>query len=88
MKIKNNVYGENEGMEKITEKDKVEQLYKIYGFEKTEETDEFIVFTYSNGYFHNVEIVRFDDKKSVENIKLDYEDIGYSVRIIDYIRQL
>ena len=57
MKIKNNVYGENEGMEKITEKDKVEQLYKIYGF----------------------------DKKSVENIKLDYEDIGYSVRIIDYI---
>ena len=85
MKIKNNVYGENEGMEKITEKDKVEQLYKIYGFEKTEETDEFIVFTYSNGYFHNVEIVRFDDKKSVENIKLDYEDIGYSVRIIDYI---
>lgn len=65
-------------------KEKVERLYKIYGFEKTEETNSYIVFTYSNGYFHNVEIVRFDEKLE-ENIKQEYENLGFSVRIIDYV---
>lgn len=71
-------------MTKVEEKDKVEQLYRIYGFEKTEETDDYLVFTYSNGYFHNVEIVKFDEKALVEEIKQEYEDTGYSVRIINY----
>ena len=65
-------------------KEKIEQLYKIYGFEKIEETENILVFTYSNGYFHNVEIVRFKGNESLENIKQEYESLGYSVRIIEF----
>lgn len=67
------------------EKGRIEQLYGLYGFEKIEETENTMVFTYSNGYFHNVEIVKFNKDEEVEHIKQEYEDMGYSVRIIDYI---
>lgn len=65
--------------------EKIEQLYKIYGFEKIEQSENVLVFTYSNGYFHNVEIVKFRKDEDVEYIKQEYEGMGYSVRIIDYI---
>ena len=67
------------------EKEKIEELYKIYGFEKIEEEENISVFTYSNGYFHNVEIVKFKKEVDVERIKQEYESVGYSVRIIDYV---
>lgn len=69
----------------MSKKEKVEQLYSIYGFKKTDETECILVFTYSNGYFHNVEIVRFKENENVDEIKREYEKLGYSVRIIDYV---
>ena len=69
----------------MSKKEKVEQLYSIYGFKKTDETECILVFTYSNGYFHNVEIVRFKENENVDEIKREYEKLGYYVRIIDYV---
>lgn len=57
-------------------------LYKLYGFDLEEETANYLVFTYTNGYFNNAEIV------NVSNVQLDeckekYEELGFSVSVID-----
>ena len=69
----------------IDVKEKVEKLYEIYGFEKIEQNENILVFTYSNGYFHNVEIVKFRKDEDVKKMKQEYEGLGYSVRIIEYV---
>ena len=38
---------------------KISRLYKSYGFTVAKKMDFCIVFTYTNGYFYNAEIVEF-----------------------------
>lgn len=65
---------------------KIKQLYELYGFKIATQSDHYMVFTYSNGYFHNAEIIKFScDEGKLQELKSEYEDIGYSVRIIEYI---
>jgi hypothetical protein len=64
---------------------KIEDLYKLYGFEESENRKSSIIFTYSYGYFDNAEIVHFDrTDESGEKLKKEYEDLGFSVRELDY----
>lgn len=60
---------------------KMKELYKLYGFDLAEERDECLIFTFSNGYFYNCEILMFDDVvNNIEILKKQYENLGYSVR--------
>lgn len=72
-------------MVKAKEKERIEQLYKIYGFNIINQSDDFMVFTYSNGYFHNVEVIQFSENNdTLKEIKTEYEELGFSVRVIEY----
>ena len=63
----------------------IEKLYDLYGFTKNEHNEKYMVFTYSNGYFYNAEILYFEGVPSEFGaIKKDYEELGYSVRDIKY----
>lgn len=73
-------------MKSMMEISKIEKLYKLYGFKVAICTEEYMVFTYSNGYFHNTEIIKFDCAESkLFELKSNYENLGYSVRMIDYV---
>ena len=65
--------------------EKIELLYELYGFSKVKQSEKFIVFTYSNGYFYNAEIIKFDSCIEEEKLKEEFENFGYSVRIIKYV---
>ena len=65
--------------------EKIERLYELYGFSKIKQGDEFIVFTYSNGYFYNAEIIKFSSQIEETKLKNEFEETGYSVRIIEYV---
>ena len=65
--------------------EQIEKLYELYGFLKVKESDKFIVFTYSNGYFYNAEIIKFDKHIEEAKLKNEFEEVGYSVRIIEYV---
>ena len=58
-------------------------VYLLYGFELAEETKDYLVFTYTNGYFSNAEIVKLNDKDCTK-CKEKYESLSYSVTIISY----
>lgn len=62
---------------------KVESLYSLYGFQESIQNDNYMVFTYSNGYFDNAEIV-WDGKERPDDLKKEYESLGYSVRELKY----
>lgn len=64
---------------------KIEQLYKLYGFSKVKQSEKYIVFTYSNGYFYNAEIIKFGSQIEEFELKNEFEGSGYSVRIIEYV---
>lgn len=53
----------------------------LYGFELVEQTKEYLVFTYTNGYFSNAEIVQLKDV-DCSNCKEKYEKLAFSVTII------
>lgn len=65
--------------------EQIERLYELYGFSKVKEADKFIVFTYSNGYFYNAEIIKFDSDIEELKLKDEFEETGFSVRIIEYV---
>ena len=47
-------------MEKKEERVKIEELYRLYGFSKVSNSeDNYLLFTFSNGYFYNAEIISF-----------------------------
>ena len=56
-------------------------VYLLYGFELAEEAKDYLVFTYTNGYFSNAEIVKLNDKDCTK-CKEKYEALSYSVTII------
>ncbi len=67
----------------MTEKQQLYDLYKLYGLDKAEETEDQAIFTYSNGYFNNAEIVQFgNDDSNIEDLKVNYQRTGYAVRVI------
>lgn len=69
--------------EKIIEE--IEALYELYGFSKVKQSDDYVVFTYSNGYFYNAEIIKFNNQIEETKLKREFEETGYSVRIIEYV---
>ena len=69
--------------EKIIEE--IEALYELYGFSKVKQSDDYVVFTYSNGYFYNAEIIKFNNQIEETKLKREFEEAGYSVRIIEYV---
>lgn len=70
---------------KIKEKDELKALYELYGFEIYEETEEYIVFTFSNGYFYNCEIMNLGMAEvDSRRIKDEFRKLGYSVRNLEY----
>lgn len=74
-------------MIKKKEKDDIIKLYELYGFVRVKESENYMIFTYSNGYFYNAEVIKFekDIGESEEEIRKRYEELGYSVRFIKYI---
>lgn len=57
------------------------ELYDLYGFSLEKELEDAVIFSYSNGYFNNIEIIYNNDKK-INQYKKEYEEIGYSVSVI------
>lgn len=62
-------------------KSEIKNIYELYGFALEKETDDIIVFTYSNGYFNNAEIICLKEV-NISKYKREYEEIGYSVSVI------
>lgn len=63
-------------------KNEIIGLYKLYDFELKQNNDDFLAFTYSNGYFSNVEIVLLKEDLDYSQIKNDYEILGFSVSVV------
>lgn len=59
----------------------IKKIYELYGFILEKETDDIIVFTYTNGYFNNAEIICLKEV-NINNYRKEYEEIGYSVSVI------
>ncbi len=69
----------------LNEIQEIERIYELYGFTKAQSKQGLLVFTYSNGYFYNAEMVLLNENMStLSAIKKEYEDLGYSVREIVY----
>ena len=64
--------------------DKIVELYKLYGFECVDCRSEYLVLTYTAGYFSNAEIVKLSDKFDATQLQDEYEDLGYSVRVVRF----
>lgn len=60
------------------------ELYNLYGFECIEQNSNYLVFTYTSGYFSNAEIVLLSDDFSAEGIQDQYECLGFSVRVVHF----
>ena len=65
---------------------KIQKIYKLYGFTEEENREEnILIYTYSNGYFYNAEIVYLkENMESNSAIKAEYEKMGFSVRELKY----
>lgn len=59
-------------------------LYRLYGFECVDQKKEYLVFTFTSGYFSNAEIVQLVDGFSCEDIQEQYESLGFSVRVVQF----
>ena len=61
-------------------------LYELYGFDASVVTEHMIIFTFSNGYFFNCEIMTDDIKsESAKKKKEEYEELEYSRNKINFI---
>lgn len=69
---------------KLTEIEKIVELYTLFGFDVKDKQDEFIVFQYNKSYFNNIEIVILSDNSNYNNVKKQYEGIGFYVGIRKY----
>lgn len=65
------------------ERQKINELYKLYGFTLECEESAYSVYLYEQGYFSNIEIVVFSkiSQDQIEKIKEDYLQGGYSVSL-------
>ena len=58
------------------------ELYQLYDFKLNKKNKDYLAFTYSNGYFSNVEIVLLNDKFDYLLLKKEYETLGFSVSVV------
>lgn len=63
------------------------KLYEIYGFQCVERTENYLVLTYSSGYFHNAEIVQIREGFCCKDLASEYEGMGYSVKITNFLSE-
>lgn len=63
----------------------IKNLYILYGFEVLREEEAFIAFLMSDGYFNNLEILQFDPQLDVNPLVREYTDIGYAVKVSQYV---
>jgi hypothetical protein len=69
----------------MSNREQLFELYKRYGLDKASETQNTAVFTYSNGYFNNAEIVSFGECKENKNKLLnEYRLLGFATRIVEF----
>jgi len=75
----------DERVDKLMQREKIDNLYKLYDFEKDNEYVGCSVYVYDQGYFNNAEIVIFQDLDSsvISKIKEDYSQLGYTVSVRD-----
>lgn len=70
----------------------LKELYKLYGFHLEDEEENILTFSYSAGYFYNVEIILLDksDKCQTEAkvIEKNYNDIGYNNVVVHYYESI
>lgn len=67
-------------MKKISLREDIKNLYKLYGFNLIDEYPDILVYQYDGSYFQNLEIVTFSSGiPSLEKIKDEYLGMGYSV---------
>lgn len=62
--------------------EKLISLYELYGFNIESKNEDYIVFTHTNGYFNNSEIIRLSDR-DLSGIEKDLKELGYSVKICE-----
>ena len=67
-----------------TEINRIVDLYTLFGFDVEDKQDEFIAFLYNKGYFKNIEIVILLDNYNCNDVKTQYEEIGFSVSVKKY----
>lgn len=59
----------------------IDSIYTLYGFTLVDQNDDYRVYTYDQGYFHNAEILLYDSctDESYKRIKESIEKTGYAV---------
>ena len=61
--------------------ERILKLYEIYGFQCIERTENYLVLTYSSGYFNNVEIVQLCEEFCCNSLTAGYEALGWAFRL-------
>lgn len=64
--------------------DIVEKLYNLYGFETKKKELDYVVFLYSSGYFHNIEIVFESETQVVKDIIKQYQNLRFPVNQVKF----
>lgn len=66
-------------------KEKIENIYRLYDFQKDNDYEGCSVYTYDQGYFNNAEIVVYQDVDValIDKIKEDYSQMGFAVSVRD-----
>ncbi|KNY30584.1 pentapeptide repeat-containing protein [Pseudobacteroides cellulosolvens] len=60
--------------------DKLDKLYERYDFKKSNQYADAIVYTHTNGYFNNAEIVTLEEGIDVSDIIVRYQEAGFSCK--------
>lgn len=68
------------------EKTDIKNLYQSFGYEVSEEREEYCVFLMKTGIYYGADILCFDDScpSIIESIKMEYYKAGYATRSIKY----
>lgn len=59
-------------------------LYELYGFKVEQRDDNYLLFSLSQGYFNNAEIVYHDENSIIHELQKEYENVGYAIVIKQY----
>ena len=62
----------------------INDLYTQYGFHFKEQGENFIVFSFSTGYFHNIEIIYDCKKENIQHLIQRYQEMNYPVNITEF----
>lgn len=59
--------------------DQICDLYELYGFKIEQKKDNYLLFSFLQGYFNNAEIVYHNEDEKVHELQKQYEDVGYAI---------